>query len=208
MHYQLRPLTLWTQPETSPRRGDTFRSSWDNTVMLLADEIARLGGDSFVIEVDADEHDITISGTLRRGARPRTPRVRVSFDSKHGPLRYATDAYHEWRANVRAVALGLEALRAVDRYGISSRAEQYVGYKAISAGTTALGASNLDPDVARKIIAEESGYPLAVLTDHPDMLADAIRKAKRESHPDRHNGDDSAWNAVDAAARALQETAQ
>ena len=33
--------------------------------------------------------------------------------------RYATDAYGDWKSNLRAIALGLEALRAVDRYGLA-----------------------------------------------------------------------------------------
>lgn len=45
-------------------------------------------------------------------------------------LVYATDVCDLWQHNVRSVALGLEALRAVDRYGISRRGEQYAGFRA------------------------------------------------------------------------------
>lgn len=45
-------------------------------------------------------------------------------------LVYATDACVLWRHNVRSIALGLEALRAVDRFGISRRGEQYAGFRA------------------------------------------------------------------------------
>jgi hypothetical protein len=45
-------------------------------------------------------------------------------------LVYATDACEHWQHNVRSIALGLEALRAVDRYGISRRGEQYAGFRA------------------------------------------------------------------------------
>lgn len=45
-------------------------------------------------------------------------------------LVYATDACEFWQHNVRSIALGLEALRAVDRYGISRRGEQYAGFRA------------------------------------------------------------------------------
>lgn len=51
-------------------------------------------------------------------------------------LVYATDACAFWQHNVRSIALGLEALRAVDRYGISRRGEQYAGYRAaLTAGS-------------------------------------------------------------------------
>lgn len=51
-------------------------------------------------------------------------------------LVYATDACQFWQHNVRSIALGLEALRAVDRFGISRRGEQYAGFRAaLTAGT-------------------------------------------------------------------------
>lgn len=43
-------------------------------------------------------------------------------------LVYATDTCVLWQHNVRSIALGLEALRAVDRYGITKRGEQYAGF--------------------------------------------------------------------------------
>jgi hypothetical protein len=33
----------------------------------------------------------------------------MSFESKYGPLTYATDAFLFWKDNVRAIALGLTA---------------------------------------------------------------------------------------------------
>lgn len=52
-------------------------------------------------------------------------------------LVYATDVCDFWQHNVRSIALGLEALRAVDRYGISRRGEQYAGFRAaLTAGAS------------------------------------------------------------------------
>lgn len=45
-------------------------------------------------------------------------------------LVYATDTCGFWQHNVRSIGLGLEALRAVDRYGISKRGQQYAGFRA------------------------------------------------------------------------------
>ena len=53
-------------------------------------------------------------------------------------LVYATDCCDFWQHNLRSIALGLEALRAVDRYGISRRGEQYAGFRAaLTAGGNA-----------------------------------------------------------------------
>ena len=58
----------------------------------------------------------------------------VAFESKHGPLKYATDVFDHWHANLRAIALGLEALRKVERYGITQRGEQYTGFRTWNSG--------------------------------------------------------------------------
>jgi hypothetical protein len=55
--------------------------------------------------------------------------LQAALDPGHR-LVYATDACDFWQHNVRSIALGLAALRAVDRYGISRRGEQYAGYRA------------------------------------------------------------------------------
>lgn len=61
--------------------------------------------------------------------------VQAAQDRKR--LIYATDVCDYWQHNVRSIALGLEALRAVDRYGISRRGEQYAGFR----GTLTAGAA-------------------------------------------------------------------
>jgi hypothetical protein len=69
-----------------------------------------------------------------------TPADFVAVQAATDPTRrlvYATDACDFWQHNVRSIALGLEALRAVDRYGISRRGEQYAGYRAaLTAGAS------------------------------------------------------------------------
>lgn len=80
-----------------------------------------------MIEVDVTESDIRVDGGLYAHARPASSGVRVTFESRYGPLVYATDRFDHWRDNVRAIALGLEALRKVDRYGIIRRGSSTPG---------------------------------------------------------------------------------
>lgn len=54
--------------------------------------------------------------------------VQAALERKR--LVYATDVCAYWQHNVRSIALGLDALRAVDRYGISKRGQQYAGFRA------------------------------------------------------------------------------
>jgi hypothetical protein len=114
-------------------------------------------------------------------ARVDFPGVRVAFHSVHGPLTYATDRFDDWRDNVRAIALGLEALRAVDRYGVSGRGEQYRGWTAIESAP-----AELTVEQAAEVLAEHSGRrwtAAQILTDR-DALAAAYKAAARQHHPD------------------------
>lgn len=127
MQYEIRPLGMWTGPVTRNRPYCRFRASWSDTLVLLERETETLGARLVVLQVDATEGDIRRDGMLRANARVAFPGVRVSFESRHGPLTYATDRYDGWQDNIRAVALSLEALRAVDEFGIAGRGQQYVG---------------------------------------------------------------------------------
>lgn len=51
----------------------------------------------------------------------------VMATREHGRAVFATDQYEKWEHNVRAIALTLEALRAVDRYG-ATQGRQYAGF--------------------------------------------------------------------------------
>src|ERR1700722_1202505 len=95
MRYEIRPLVAWTDPETGVRRAPhLFRASWEDTLALLSYEIEQLGGqEPAVIQIDIQEGDLRRDGMLRANARVGHPGVVVSFVSRFGPLRYATDAY-------------------------------------------------------------------------------------------------------------------
>lgn len=132
-----RPIDHWFEektPDHERRSRYVFKASWPNTLNLLSRELSLLDASNVVVQADYQEHDITLKGLPRANARqPNFPGVKIAFDSTHGPLTYATDVCEFWQHNVRSIALGLEALRAVDRYGISGSAQQYTGYLAIEA---------------------------------------------------------------------------
>lgn len=178
-----RPMALWPHPETpaSRRRSRwTFKAPWSSTLDLLDRELRYLRASNAVIGAGFREVDIRLDGWPRSSARePSFPGIELSFDSPHGRLVYATDACERWEHNVRSIALGLEALRAVDRFGITRRGEQYAGWKALPAG----GPS---PDRGAAIIREHGGD---------------VRRALFATHPD-HGGDAEDFASVQAAREA------
>lgn len=203
MTYMVRPISDRT-PFTGRHRHSPFRSAWSVTEELLIREVAALRGRNFVIEIDVSESQIRLDGRLYARAQAATPAVRVAFESTHGPLTYATDRFWTWQDNLRAIALGLEALRKVDRYGITERGEQYAGFKALPAGR-AMPASRMTSDEAWSIIGSYQDRNIAHLrASYTDgELQAAYRRARAANHPDRRDGDRTLWDQVEQAAAVL-----
>lgn len=200
-----RPLGKWEQPAVTPRPS-TFKASWDRTIEQLQSETDLLTDSEWqteiVIEVDVPEGDITAHDRLHARAQPRSPRVAVSFESRHGPLRYECGTYETWRDNVRGVTLGLNALRAVARYGIGSRGEQYTGWKALGTGI-ALGAASMTVDEAAVHLHSVGGHEWPNTTwqlvrDDPRCARFLWRTCSRLTHPDS-GGDAAAFDRVSKA---------
>lgn len=158
-----RPLTLWPGKSTANRRRSPFDSPWSSTTDLLDRELHHLGARDVVLQLALSEYDIRNDGMPRANARkPSHPGVVLAFSSRYGPLQYATDTFDDWQANVRAIALALEALRKVDRYGITKRGEQYAGWKALPAQTTS------EADRGRELIMQHGSVTAALKATHPD----------------------------------------
>lgn len=228
--YVIRPLGPWDRPLTENRRAaSTFQASWDDTLKLLLTEVGNLGAEQVVLQVDVTEGELRRDGMLRTHARVNFPGVKVSFASTHGTLMYATDAYERfsgskltsWQANVRAIALGLEALRAVDRYGITRSGEQYRGWTAIQSKAAE---HKLTIDEAARVLADAAGISASTLERSAAVLANgrtktptvaresvreardiveaAYRKAVKVCHPD-HGGNPDVFRLVTVARGLL-----
>lgn len=162
-----RPLSrpLPQRPTSSSR----FTAKWPQTLGLLARELRLHGAQraTTVLELDIRENDLRLDGMLRSDRGARSPGVVLSFKANavHGrpDLRYEVTTFRDWRANVRAIAMSLEALRAVDRYGVTTRGEQYAGWKQIEAP---VGEGNAGH--GRELIETAGSFAEALKRAHPD----------------------------------------
>jgi hypothetical protein len=202
LEYTVRPISDRSQFAGAAHRTP-FKASWSTTLDLLDRELHYLGATRVVFELDVRENQLRIDGQLRADAAAASTAVRIAFDSIHGPLIYATDRYgydgwqrpktRGWQDNIRAIALGLEALRKVDRYGISRRGEQYRGYQAIEGAPARM--SEVD---AISVLREYAPQP-----KHADPVEKLARWARVGAHPDRHGGDHAHSDRVLDAITAL-----
>lgn len=121
MTAHIRVIDRGPAPTAAGARFHQFSATWADTKATLRSEVA-------AIARDGDWHpEVTV---WRFGDA-----VTVTFTSRYGELALAADAYKStprrmpgWQANVRAVALTLEALRAVTRHGVAV-SEQYAGWQ-------------------------------------------------------------------------------
>ena len=231
MPLTLRPTDVWPRERSGSGETVRFTAGWSDTVALLEREVDALRTytqrrDLIVVQIGVPSSGFKLDGGLRSRATPTDPGVIVSFSSVHGPMRYLCDTYRQkgwgdkylpcWQANVRAVALGLEALRAVDRYGIAGDVQQYLGFAELPPGrpmgqSTALAAMTVE-EAARFIathgapgLIEFGGWLNLASAVYSNELDRAFRAAARRLHPDS-GGTDAEFTMLAAARDLIRST--
>jgi hypothetical protein len=167
---------------------------------LLEREARALECTELVIEADFRDKDFARSdGWPKSNVRPLSPRVVVSMlNSKHGPLRYPCDRFDRFEDNVRAIGLALEALRKVDRYGVTRKGEQYAGWKALPASTNA----TMTVEAAAALVANLANTKAATILSDAQLARAAFRDALKLVHPDT-GGSADRFNEVQTARKVL-----
>lgn len=206
----VRPLTTWPGDLTPDykRVRAQFSATLRKTLIDLDRELRHLGCKHAVMEVAIGAEDFRLDGRPRAQARARHPGVVLSLPATNvGPLRYATDVFLTWQDNLRAIALGMDALRRVDRYGITKRGEQYAGFRALPSGSGAGPEGGMTRDYAADLIAHAASWGGVVydgprVRDDPDERREAFRRAARKAHPDA-GGDRAFWDTIEQARRVL-----
>jgi hypothetical protein len=199
-----RPISTFPKAETPDwkRKRSQFRSQWGVTLDELRHELAHLRAKDVVLELDIREDEIRIrDGWPKSSARPRSPRVVLSFTIPDvGGVRYPCDTFDDWGDNVRAIALALEALRSVDRYGVTTKHEQYAGWKALP-GSTVTVMTTME---AAEVLAAHQTFATAndILRGH-NIARDAYLRAVKRAHPDMPTGSAKDFQAVQNAKMVL-----
>lgn len=195
-----RVLESWPY-EPAPQVDTPFSAPWAQTVDLLLREADFLRADLVVVELDIPGRAVRKDEQLRSDARAYSEKVRISMQTSRGPMSWHTDRYVlprggslGWRENVRAIALTLEALRTVERYGAVHGSEQYRGFLAIEAAPSSTGFAS--PEAALRWMQERGD------TDGAAGRT-AYRALARVMHPDA-GGDPAEWDQL-RQARALVE---
>ncbi len=228
---RLRPIETWPREQTKYRLESPFKRpgkydaggryrreevSYTDTLRLLERELDMLGIREAVLQLAVSDRDIRLDGELRADARPAHPGVILTFThAKHGPLTYACDRFEHWRTNLRAIAKGLEALRLVDRYGITSSGEQYVGWKELPSGipltATTVADEVMSIEQAARIVvgwisgAHDLSQNARTAIEDADYRRYAYRQALKALHPDHGGEDTDGFLRLQRAIKVLDE---
>lgn len=204
-HAAYQALTDWPRPVTQSRADSLFSAGLRDTKALLDKETNHIGARSVVIALDVRPEDIRKSDGEVKANRSMGPRVAVLIERKskyipggrlveRPPLAFYCDRFRKWEDNLRAIALGLEALRRVDRYGITSGDEQYAGWTAIPQTSESRSvAFNLLTSMTGIVVREGS---------NPDEIRAVVKRALFVAHPD-HGGTREDFERVQAARATL-----
>lgn len=203
LDYEIRPLGIWPGVRTMSRKRSAFKIVESKVLQHLQREIRHLWGKQVVFRLAVREQDIRQDGMLRANARPTDPGMILEFTAEkltgEPRLLYRCDTFSNWWHNLSAIARGLEALRMVDRYGVTPTGEQYAGFKALPSVT----APTMTTEVAANIVANHSDETPVNIIRSTDVARAATRAAKFRSHPDRNAGNSETWESVQAAITVL-----
>lgn len=186
------PLREWPGALTPKRKSSPFAAPLTATLEQLQRELRLVGAKDVELLIAIDASQFRLDGKPRASAVPAHPGIVLSFTAEPvGRLSYPCDTYSTWQDNLRAITLALEALRRVDRYGVTKSGEQYRGFLALEQHPRSADAQER---WLREYVAAPPQWTLDIV----------LRNAKRKAHPDT-GGDAATFQRVLDAERALRE---
>ena len=164
----------WPQgyQKTSRRIGSRFGSQTLYKVWpILRDEVRRLGGKDLIVSSNMPLRNDGIPYASKK--EPDDPGVAVYFDRKGKPICLACDQYSRVWENAYAIAKTIEAMRAIDRWGVSDMLDRmFTGFMAITddAGKSLFSILGISPDASKEEIT--AAYRRKMKEVHPDLGGD------------------------------------
>lgn len=223
MNITWKPIAKWPRPLTpaKDRKPSPFKSGYAATMRLVQDELRAVHAKDPIIQL------AILPGQFRKSdglpyadVEPDHPGVLLSFgkwrhtktDSATGrrigvfdPLVFPCDRFTAWLDNLRAIGLALEALRKVDRYGVTSHAEQYRGWAQLPPPGGLVTPPAMTVEAASTLLSNLSGRVQdgSVLASE-EAFRTAYRLAAAKWHPDSTGGvQQPEWNELQTAKAVL-----
>lgn len=188
-------------PAPRRRKRAQFRATYQRTLQDLDRELEAIQGRArnVILAAGFPPSKIRRDGFPYSGARPEHPAVTLHFEINGQPAAFPCDTFETFEDNLRAIVLSLEALRAVDRYGVTRNQEQYKGWLRLEAAKS-------DPaEVLRKANRTLGWSADDIRAASKENLHAIYRAAMANVHPDRPGGSHEATVAVQQAYQDLRK---
>lgn len=207
MNLRFVPIDQWPGTHTKGRRSSPFKGGYSSTVRLLERELAAIDARNVVIQLALLPGEIKNNGMPYADARPAHPGVILSFDRGKMPYSFPCDRFASWQENLRAIALAMDALRRVDRYGVTRNAEQYRGWAKLPPPGGLVTPPPMNVEDAAVFVANEGGpVPFRSMIDSLDHYRAAYRRAAGKLHPDPNGGKQlPGWATLQQAKQVLDQ---
>lgn len=151
-------------------------------------ELDRIGARDEVLSTNVR---VRIDGLPRSGEKePTDPGAAVYFRLKGQPRCLACDKWDRVADNIAAIAARIEAIRAVDRYGVGTLDQAFAGYAALPAPASGW----------RSVLGFGASDAVTI-----DAVNQAWRERVRTAHPDAGGSHDAVANVNTARDEALAE---
>lgn len=163
-----RMIKAYDPESQQTRHGGERPLTVSEAIDRLAGELGRLGAVDDVLSTNVP---VRADGRPRSGQpEPADPRAAVYFLLKGEPRCLACDAWTKTADNIAALAAHIEAIRAVERYGVGSLEQAFRGYVALPQSTPTDWPSVLGLDQRRVTRdAIETAYRRLAFIAHPDQ---------------------------------------
>jgi hypothetical protein len=172
------PVDVWPGKPTPSyaQKSAPFRATYIKTLDLLEKELDYLFAKETLIQGHWRREDIRNDGWPKSSARPSQSGLILTFQSRGSSMSFPCDRFNAWEDNLRAIALSLEALRMIDRFGVTRNNEQYKGFAALPAADP-----NQERTIAIAFFSKATGWSEDQVRSD---LQGAYRLAARMFHPD------------------------
>jgi hypothetical protein len=169
---------------TNHRSSSRFNQTPDKAQALLRSELSRLGVSKIVVSSNVPVRNDGGLYSDMMGARIPDPGIAVYFKYKGNDVVMCCDTYERPWENIYALAKGIEAIRGMERWGVSEFIERaFTGFKALPEQSSASKWWNV----------------LGVREDSPkDEITKAYRNLAKAHHPDA-GGDKNMFASINEA---------
>lgn len=201
LQYTFEPLEDWPGHSTRPddREVSRFGTKWAATLIELERELRHLNYRYGTVKLRTFHrpYDVRKDGGLRSDVRsPEHPGVVIAFNRQQGgavvTMQFTADRFRNWKDNVLAIARAMNALRMVDRYGVSSgrgSESQYEGFRALPPAISLNGAN---VDDAAFYLSQLSGRAAGNIKTDAETFRQIKRELQMKFHPDKGGSQEQA----------------